>query len=134
MRTLLSAVLSVVVLAMGGWIYVMYRPGTIVYNFYTRHVAAAEIQREHAPELCGFVVWNMPGALWSTAYILAVDAVSRWTRQTGSRLAWAAVVPAIGVVSELLQFAGVLPGVFDIADLLCYIIPYVIAALFWKLT
>ena len=133
-KAAIELVAAAIVLSLGGWLYVMYRPATIVYNVYSRLVAAARLQREHAPELCGFVVWNLPGALWSTAYILAVDAIARWTKQTGSRMIWGAVVPAIGAVSELLQLAGWLPGVFDTADLLCYVMPYIIAVIIWKLT
>ncbi|MCF0203154.1 MAG: hypothetical protein HUK08_07305 [Bacteroidaceae bacterium] len=132
MRILLTSVLSIIVLGAGGWLYVMYRPTTRIYNIYSSLVAGAPMQREQAPELCDFVIWNLPGGLWSTSYILAIDAISRLTKQTSHRLAWAAVVPALGVVSELLQLAGILPGVFDIADIACYGIPYIIATVYRK--
>ena len=131
-RTYLNAFLSLVVLGFGGWLYVMYRPSTLIYNIYTHAVASAPMQRIHAPALSDFVVWNLPGGLWSAAYILAIAAICSPADQKSHRLAWASVVPAIGVVSELLQLAGLLPGVFDIADVACYILPYIVAAIIWR--
>lgn len=81
--------------------------------------------RGTAPALNDFLVFNLPGGLWSASYILIVDALFCKSRRT-DRLTIAAVIPMIGAMSELLQAIGFLPGIFDWADFWCYAAPYII--------
>ena len=72
-----------------------------------------------------FAVYCVPGGLWAAAYILIID--SLFYRQTAKwRLAIAAVIPAMGVISEALQALGWLPGTPDALDALCYTVPYLL--------
>lgn len=75
-----------------------------------------------------WAIYNLPGALWSSAYILTVDAILK-SGSTKIRLLVASIIPAIGVTSELLQIFGIMPGTFDFLDILAYAIPYTIYAL-----
>ena len=61
----------------------------------------------------------LPDGLWSVSYILFIDALVR------SSLRLTAIIPMIGAISEILQYFDLLPGTFDILDLLFYIIPYI---------
>lgn len=67
-----------------------------------------------------WVRFALPDGLWSLSYILVIDAI------VSRGYLWTAVIPAIGVLSELMQSAGWLPGTFDVADLLAYSIPYLV--------
>ena len=71
------------------------------------------------------VVNSLPGGLWALGYILVIDSLfgnqSRFTR-----IVWASVIPLLGVCSEVLQGVGLLPGVFDSWDLVCYALPFII--------
>ena len=70
-----------------------------------------------------WVRFALPDGLWSMSYILLIDAcVKRGFLLT-------AVIPALGMLSELMQLAGWLPGTFDLADLLAYSLPYLIYVL-----
>ena len=71
-----------------------------------------------------FVVYSLPGGLWATAYIVIVDGLLKH-KPKGKRLMWASVIPALGIASELMQYAGWLPGTADVADLICYCLPYI---------
>lgn len=54
-----------------------------------------------------------------------MDAV--WYKEKGLRKYLViSFVPIVTIVSEVLQFLGMVKGTFDIADLLCYTIPVVI--------
>lgn len=74
---------------------------------------------------CEFIVYCLPDCLWTMAYILLIDHYFR-NESLRKQLIWASIIPAVGFLSELLQLAGVMPGVFDIFDLLCYAIPYIV--------
>lgn len=69
-----------------------------------------------------FVRFCLPDGLWTLSYILFSDSVNRHESMM-KRLAWISVVPLLGVVSELMQLAQLLPGTFDVADLACYSLP-----------
>lgn len=70
-----------------------------------------------------WVRFALPDGLWAMSYILLIDAcVKRGYLLT-------AVIPALGILSELMQLAGWLPGTFDTADLLAYSLPYLIYVL-----
>ena len=71
------------------------------------------------------VVNSLPGGLWALGYILVIDSIfSHQSRST--RIVWASVIPLLGVCSEVLQGVGLLPGVFDLWDLVCYALPFII--------
>lgn len=72
-----------------------------------------------------FVRYCLPDGLWSTSYVLISDYVNR-NEPMARRMAWASVVPALGCTSELMQWAGLLPGSFDLWDLACYALPLLI--------
>lgn len=72
-----------------------------------------------------FIIFALPDGLWTISYILIISHICR-NQQLSSRLIWASVIPALGIISELLQAIGIVPGVFDFADLACYSLPLVI--------
>lgn len=72
-----------------------------------------------------FIIFALPDGLWTISYILIISHICR-NQQLNSRLIWASVIPALGIISELLQAIGIVPGVFDFADLACYSLPLVI--------
>lgn len=68
------------------------------------------------------VRYCLPDGLYCTAYLLMMDAV--W-KEDKSLLKYAilSIVPIVTISSELLQYVGLVPGTFDIYDLLCYSMP-----------
>lgn len=74
------------------------------------------------------VVYSLPGGLWALGYILVIDRIfGNLSRST--RIVWASVIPLLGVCSEVLQGVGLLPGVFDPWDLVCYALPFIVFVL-----
>lgn len=119
--------LGLILITIGGMIYLSFRPTSLLL-FHTlgalglmplvdawRSAVAAWMPGD-------FVVYSLPGGLWSAAYALLVWGLLRHTAAP-LRVAIAAIIPLTGVVSELMQLAGLLPGTFDVADLLCYALP-----------
>ena len=71
------------------------------------------------------VVNSLPGGLWALGYILVIDSIFG-NQSRSTRIVWASVIPLLGVCSEVLQGVGLLPGVFDLRDLVCYALPFII--------
>ncbi len=125
-----TGVLGLLALAAGGMIYMLYRTREMLVFRLTDYLGISSWihrMREHAPVLSvpEWVIYSLPGGLWTAAYILIMDAIThRWTQKR--RLLWTMSIPMMGVASEILQALGWLPGTFDIIDALCYVLPYAI--------
>ena len=121
---------------LGALIYLLFRPRVLL-GFRLLDVlrmgTLADRWREAVSgwQLPDFVVYCLPGGLWATAWVLIANGIFH-DRPRRTRLLWAAVIPAVGAVSELMQGMGLLPGTFDEMDLLCYAVPYVAACCLMK--
>lgn len=124
--------LALLLLVIGGGIYLLMRQPVML-----MHKVASElgigtlidkgrmlVQGWQLPE---WMIFSLPGALWSTAYILIIDALLSKS-PSWRRFAVAAFIPLVGIVSELLQFVGLLPGTFDALDIIAYALPLLIYA------
>ena len=124
--------LALLLLVIGGGIYLLKRQPVML-----MHKVASElgigtlidkgrmlVQGWQLPE---WMIFSLPGALWSTAYILIIDALLSKS-PSWRRFAVAAFIPLVGIVSELLQFVGLLPGTFDALDIIAYALPLLIYA------
>lgn len=77
-----------------------------------------------------WVRFNLPDALWTFAYILVIDCFFRHDIPAANHHAhslriWTAAIPLIGILSELMQGLNLVPGTFDVLDLLSYSLPYI---------
>lgn len=130
MTTRLQILIGLVVLLLGGIIYLLFRPTTLML-FHTLDLVGLMPLVTDCRTLVAtcqpseFVVYSLPGGLWATSYILLVvsllERAMRW-----QRMMVASIIPLAGICSELMQQAGLLPGVFDTADLVCYAVPLII--------
>ena len=114
----------------GATIYLLFRSKTLLGFKLLSRIGVepwADQMRSYAVDvtLPEVVVYSLPGGLWSLGYILIID--SLFGNQTHStRIAWASVIPLLGVGSEVLQAIGLLPGVFDAWDLVFYALPFIL--------
>ncbi|MBR5325796.1 MAG: hypothetical protein IKU49_04815 [Prevotella sp.] len=125
-----KVILSIILVSIGGCIYLMQRTtGILMFRIIdflglTDAVAGLRNSIQQMPE---FVVFNLPGGLWSASYVLLSDAVFAGQSKM-MRLAWGSLIPMIGLVSELLQAVALCPGTADWLDAVCYGIPYILYA------
>ncbi len=121
--------LGMMMLLMGGMTYLLFRPQTLLMFHVTDAIglsAAINSMREGiSSQLPEFIIYSLPGALWAAAYILTIDSLM-FRQSVMPRILVSGIIPVIGAVSELLQLIGLLPGTFDVADLLCYLVPYLL--------
>lgn len=69
-----------------------------------------------------FVKFCVPDGLWLASYILVMDTI--WHNEDlGKQLFWCLLLPAISILSEIMQYFGMLVGTYDFGDLVCYSMP-----------
>ena len=115
-------------LAAGGLTYLLFRPCTLLmFRLVDALGAMPALARLRdwasgtGAQLPEWVVYCLPNALWSAAYILTVEALLKPSR---GKVAVAGIMPVAGAVSEWLQAMGVLRGTFDVLDIVAYLLPY----------
>lgn len=121
--------LGMMLLLTGGMTYLLFRPQTLLMFHVTDALGLSAVinsmRKGISSQLPEFIIYNLPGALWAAAYILTIDSLM-FRQSVMPRILVSGIIPVIGAVSELLQLIGLLPGTFDVADLLCYLIPYLL--------
>ena len=138
MKQTLQYLAAFALLAAGGLIYLLYRPTTLLlFRIIDATGLASQVGLWRTAvqpcSLSDFTVYCLPNGLWAGAYVLAIDSACA-SRPAATRMTWAAVIPALGVISELLQTVGIVPGTPDWGDALCYVAPYLIYILYIRLT
>ena len=134
MRRRAEFLLALVLTLVGGMTYLLFRPRTLLLFMVLDAVGLgdvvdgwrAAVPAVTEPEL---LIYSLPDGLWVASYVLIIDALFL-SLPAVTRLRWAAVIPVLGIVSELLQLVGIVPGTFDWADLFCYGLPYLVYVCF----
>ena len=125
---MMKVILSIILVSIGGCIYLMQRTtGLLMFRIidFLGLTDVVATLRAYAMQWPEFVVFSLPGGLWSASYVLLADAV--FAGQSNLiRLSWGSLIPRIGVVSELLQALGLCPGTADWQDAVCYGVPYMV--------
>ncbi len=130
MRIKTNDIVGLFLIACGGLLYVFFRsPQILLLQLIDStpisgliHQLRLTTTSWQPPE---WMVYCLPNGLWSAAYILMVHSLFQGSgRSTLWR--WACVIPILGAVSELGQAFHLVPGTFDIADLISYLLPLLI--------
>ena len=117
------------VFILGGCIYIAFRSTSLRmfgwFDYLGLHDIVMGIRRSSSniqiPEL---IKYSIPDGLWTLSYILLMDVI--WSPSIRKQIIFCGIIPIIGTASEILQLFGLVNGTFDVVDLLCYMIPYVL--------
>ncbi|MBR0501680.1 MAG: hypothetical protein IJJ77_00355 [Paludibacteraceae bacterium] len=117
---------GILILSLGGFIYILYREHTLLYKLCNTLLCdCLSLIRQNTHRPTDFIIYNLPGGLWSTAYIFIIDGLFPHVNFRTIALR-SCVIPMAGVASELLQAVHVLPGHYDSMDLILYLLPYLL--------
>ena len=125
---------AIVLIVAGGLLYLLFRTKHVLFikllcdgglEWAVDAVQSEEMQEWMMSTAAGrFVVESLPGGLWSAGYVVASVPYTRSDR-TGEKLLWASVIPGMGVGSEIMQYYGMLPGMWDVRDIVSYAVPWI---------
>lgn len=118
-----------IVFLLGGCIYIAFRSTSLRmfgwFDYLGFHNIVMGIRSTsdniQIPEIIKFCI---PDGLWTLSYILFMDVI--WSPDVRKQILFCGIIPIIGTISEILQLFGLVNGTFDVVDLLCYLIPYVL--------
>lgn len=106
--------LSILILALGAFIYVLFREEVIFTDFLTIYFGKFPLIVLPENDLSNLIKYNLPDALWCLSLIVYTTTISN-----KFLIAICLFIPPL---MELAQLVGVIPGTFDFYDLFIYII------------
>lgn len=113
-------------LLVGGLLYLCFRPESLVMFGWVKmlglYPAVLELRMQSttlASSLPEWLIFSAPNGLW--VFSFGTLMVSLWA-PTGFSVAvnWAIALWAVGIVSEVMQVFSLVPGFFDVADIVAY--------------
>ncbi len=127
---IIKVLISLSILFLGGIIYLGWRSGNLVMFQLLEQCGMIDIlipirELGNTYSLFDWMLYSMPDGLWLFSYMFIIDAI--WNNHKNIlRLLFLWSLPIIAIMSELLQYVSIIPGTFDIVDLLCYIFAVII--------
>ena len=117
--------LSLLILLLGGLVYVIYRDKSLLmFDWFDAIGISNEIdglRRLFQGEgIYGWVKYSLPDGLWAFSYMFLVDAIWNGSRSKSSFI-FIYSLTVIALLSEFFQYFGLLPGVFDWVDVASYL-------------
>lgn len=131
-----QSILSFILLGIGGSIYLLFRQKTLLMFKWVESLGLSEyIDRlrdmvSHIT-LNHITLYSLPDGLWLASYIIVVNIIVSKSNKH-NLLFWSLLLPVIAIVFELLQIPEIIPGIFDVFDLICYIAPLIIYLIYLK--
>ena len=122
---IVEAFIGVAVLTVGSLTYIRYRSESLLMFDWFRDIGLAEYidnfrNKAEMPNMYGWVKYNMPAGLWLFAYMFVIDSI--WGKDKNNvYMYFLYALPLLAIVSEFMQYVGMLSGTFDFMDLLSYV-------------
>ena len=119
-----KSILSLLILVIGGLIYIGFRDKSLLmfdwfnYMGITQQIETFRIFF-NSEGIYGWVKNSLPDGLWLFSYMYLVDAIWNGSKSISSYI-FIYSLPFFALLSEFLQYFGLVPGVFDWIDVLSY--------------
>jgi hypothetical protein len=113
---------AILLLAIGGLIYALWRsPSLLMFHWFDAGGIAPIIDRSrgyvHSIHVATWIRYSLPDALWACSGVFLFSAI--WAESASPvRYIWISIAPLLAIGGELAQFMHLIPGTFDVVDLL----------------
>lgn len=124
-QRIVKVILSFAILIIGGLIYVGFRDKSLLmFSWFEQLGVSGEVDAfrglVNSEGVYGWVRNSLPDGLWLFAYMFLVDAIWNGSKSISSYI-FIFSLPFFALLSEFLQYFGMLPGVFDWIDVASYL-------------
>ena len=124
-QRIVKVILSFAILIIGGLIYVGFRDKSLLmFSWFEQLGVSGEVDAfrglVNSEGVYGWVKNSLPDGLWLFAYMFLVDAIWNGSKSISSYI-YIFSLPFFALLSEFLQYFGMLPGVFDWIDVASYL-------------
>ena len=132
----LKIITGFIFLIFGAFLYLKFRSETLLMFKWAENLGldfiVSSIRRSYEGfnfYQMNYFVFSAPYGLWVISFCCFIGAI--WHKDSSvTAIIWRLLAPAIAISSELLQYLGLLPGTFDINDLLMLIFSTIIGFTF----
>lgn len=130
---ILTVVLGLIVIVLGGSLYIFYRSESLALFEWVRAVGMYDWVDSMRPEedIDSWLVYSLPDGLWLLSYILFMAALRNFDIRES--LLYSAPLIVGAFVSEFLQMSDKVKGTFDIVDLMCYATAVVLGVVYVRI-
>ena len=121
-----KSILSLLILCTGGLIYIGFRnKSLLMFDWFNYLGLTQQIDifrsKLNSEGVYGWVINSLPDGLWLFAYMFLVDAIWNGSKSISSFF-FIYYLPFLALLSEFLQYIGLVPGVFDWLDVASYLL------------
>lgn len=121
---IVKSLIALITFFIGGLIYLAYRQETLQMFHWAETIGVSPQITDlrnlvNGEGLYGWVKYCLPDGLWLFAYMLIVDSIWNGDKHISSYV-FIFGLPVLAVLSEFSQYFNLLPGIFDISDLVSY--------------
>lgn len=127
-----------ITLFVGGLIYVSFRNETLKMFSWFEAISISEIVsnyrlltlplKQYLPD---WFLYSLPDGLWLFSYISII--LLLWGNTISKKnILWFSLIPAIAISSEIAQVFSLVPGTFDLFDLLFYVLGTLVPFLIFR--
>jgi len=126
MKSVLKSSLAIILLIVGGFIYVVFRSEDLLMFSWFRRLGLNSIVIKLRDgyglmNIQDWVKYNIPAGLWLFSYMLIIDSI--WEDGHSSTYKFfITILPIAAIVSETMQLFQILPGTFDVMDMISYVL------------
>ncbi len=121
-------IIGILFLLIGIFIYLFYRSNSLLFFSWLDFINIKSINGfdfNHQSKIQSFLVYSLPNMLWYISFLLIMIGI--WGNNKKCFTLYFCLISLISVGSEILQLFYIIPGTFDIVDLLSMIICIIVA-------
>jgi hypothetical protein len=138
MKTKQLLVGHIATLCCGSLIYILFRSSSLKMFIWFERIHILDVIENirkftsiYSNNLPNFILYSLPDGLWLFSYVSLV--LYLWKNELKSEnIFWVFSVPLISIISELGQIFKIIPGTFDIIDLLMYLLGTILPFIIYK--
>lgn len=128
----ISTYLALGCVVIGSALYILFRPRTLLMFYWADSLGltkSIDTMRRFAHGFDGYlptwIVCSLPFALWVSSYLFFVRGIW-WNSTSLVSDAWFWCIPVVAIAAELAQSVHIIPGHFDLVDLITIILATVL--------
>lgn len=138
MKTKQLLIGHIATLCCGSLIYILFRSSSLKMFIWFERINILDVIENirnftfiYSNNLPNFILYSLPDGLWLFSYVSLV--LYLWKNELKSEnLFWVFSVPLISIISELGQIFKIIPGTFDIIDLVMYLLGTILPFIIYK--
>lgn len=126
--------LSIMFILIGGFIYLFFRPHTLKMFVWLRIINCEHIFQlrdyNHDLKFIEFLIFSLPNGLWILSLLIILGLI--WEKHRIFFIIYSSFFTGISILVEFFQKFGLIPGTFDIADILVLLIFHILGFLIYE--